>query len=363
MPDRSVSWKRALLALVLQAIAAIGCGGPGTVQFDRDRCYVDGRPATLTQVEEREALVQHRIAVRQPWLIVITVVVVMLAGIGYVEKLVVLLSASRDSKGVGEQLRAAAERYRTHRARYFAMVGGSVALLVTAGILYIWVDADKRANERTLASLQFCHLALRTSEETTALDEQRQNLASIHETAGQIRQIIDKLPPAEQVKAHEIIGHMDDAVGRERRLITEGLERSQDTADAIRDGTLSIEKSLSGVQTALGALKDVPPGVKALADTLQKAEQRGTALEGQVTELAAGVQALQHTVDGLASRPPPACPACVCNQRPAVAVADVAGAAGERPPRVRKEHDVPPATPSASPETAEPTAAKHPAAD
>ncbi|HVT10226.1 MAG TPA: hypothetical protein VHO67_22355 [Polyangia bacterium] len=363
MATRSIKWKRGLLvsAVALQAIAASGCGGPGTVQFDRDRCYVDGRPATLTQVEEREALVQHRIAVRQPWLVVITVVVVSLAGIGYIEKLVLLLSASRDTKGMGERMRAVAERYRAHRVRYFAMVGGSVALLVTAGILYIWVDADKRANERTLGTLQFCHLALRTSEETSALNEQRQNLASIHETAGEIRQIIDKLPPAEQVKAQEIIGHMDDAVGRERRLITEGLERSQDTADAIRDGTLSIEKNLSGVQSALGALKDVPASVKAVVETLQKADQRGTALQSQVTELAAAVQSLQHTADGIASRPPPACPACVCNERPQVASADPVSPPTEQSGKAHKGHDVPPATaPQSTPGEA---GAKHPAAE
>jgi hypothetical protein len=359
-----MAWNRALLAFVLlQAVAAVGCGGPGTVQFDRERCYVDGRPATLTQVEEREALVQHRIAVRQPWLIVITVVVVTLAGIGYLEKLVLLLSASRDTKGMGERMRAVAERYRAHRVRYFAMVGGSVALLVTAGILYIWVDADKRANERTLATLQFCHLALRTSEETSALDEQRQNLASIHETAGEIRQIIDKLPPAEQVKAQEIIGHMDDAVGRERRLITERLERSQDTAEAIRDGTLSIEKNLSGVQNAVGALKDVPAGVKAVAESLQKAEQRGAALQTQVTELAAGVQSLQHTVDGLASRPAPACPACVCNERPQVAAADPTSPTAERQAKAHKPHEASPGAPTSVQAAPDEDGAKHAAAE
>lgn len=345
MAKRPMTGSRALLAvLVLQALAAIACSGPGTVQFDRERCYVDGRAATLTQVEEREALVQHRIAVRQPWLVVITVVVVSLAGIGYIEKLVLLLSASRDTKGMGERMRAVAERYRAHRVRYFAMVGGSVALLVAAGILYIWVDADKRANERTLATLQFCHLALRTSEETSALNEQRQNLASIHETAGAIRQIIDKLPPAEQVKAQEIIGHMDDAVGRERRLVTEGLERTQDTADAIRDGTLSIEKNLSGVQSALGALKDVPASVKAVAETLQKADQRETALQSQVTQLASAIQSLQHTADSIASRPQPACPACVCNERPQVAAADPVSKSGDRFGKGHKGNDVPPAT-------------------
>lgn len=360
MANRSLAWRLALLVLTLQALTATGCGGPGRVQFDRELCYVDGRPATLTQVEEREAVVEHRIAVRQPWLIVITVAVVLLAGIGYLEKLVLLLSASRDSRGTGERLRATAERYRAHRVRYFAMVGGSVGLLATTGILYIWVDAGKRADERTLATLQFCHLALRTGEETSALNEQRQNLASIHETAGEIRHMIDKLPPAEQVKAQEIIGHMDDAVGRERRLITDGLERSQDTAEAIRNGTLSIEKNLSGVQSSLGALKDVPANVKTVGETLQKTDQRAAALQAQVTDIAAGLHALQHTVEGIASRPPPACPACICNERPPVAAAHAVGPPADRPPKLHKEREVSAAAPAVTQETAGEPAAKHP---
>ncbi len=311
---RAVS--RSLLTVALMAVACTACGGPGNVRFDRERCYIDGQPAGLTQVEEREAVVEHRIAVRQPWLVVITVVVVLLAGIGYIEKLVLLLSASRDSKGMGDRLRAAAERYRAHRLRYFAMVGGSVGLLVTAGFLYIYVDADKRSSERALATLQFCHLALRTGEETSALDEQRQNLASIHQTAGEIRHLIDKLPPAEQVKAQEIIGHMDDAVGRERRIITDQLQRSEDTAEAIRDGTLSIEKSLTGLQSAVGSLKDLPASVKALADTLHTSDERGSALQDHLADLTTRLQTVQRAVDGLASRPQPTCPACVCGERP-----------------------------------------------
>ena len=310
-----------LVTTLLAVLAGSGCGGPGNVRFDRDHCYINGEAAGLTQVEEREALVQHRIAVRQPWLVVITVVVVLLAGIGYIEKLVLLLSAGRDNKGLGERLRASAERYRAHRLRYFAMVGGSVGLLVTAGILYIYVDADKRTSERALAALQFCHLALRTSEETTALDEQRQNLASIHRTAGEIRQLIDKLPPAEQVKAQEIIGHMDDAVGRERRLITDQLQRSEDTAESIREGTLSIEKSLTTLQGSVSGLTDLPAHVKAVSDTLHTAEERQVALQQTVAALTDALQAVQSKVNSLASRPPPSCPACICSERPSVASA------------------------------------------
>jgi hypothetical protein len=299
---------------ILAALASVGCGGPGKVRFDRERCYIDGQAAGLPQVEEREAVVEHRLAARQPWLVVITVAVVLLAGVGYIEKLLLLLSASRDTKGMGERLRELVERYRAHRLRYFALVGGSVGLLMTAGILYIYLDADKRSSERALAALQFCHLALRTGDESSALDEQRRNLASIHETAGDIRRLIDKLPPTEQVKAQQIMGHMDDAVGRERRLITDHLQRSEDTAQAIRDGTLSIEKDLSGLQSAVAGLAELPASVKGLADTAHRTEQQDSALDGKVTDLTAKLQAVQRSLDGLASRPQPSCPACVCNE-------------------------------------------------
>ena len=66
--------------------------------------------------------------------------------------------------------------------------------MLAAG-LYIYLDADKRASERALGMLQFCHLALRTNEEQGVLDEQRRNLAAIESTAGDIRTLVDKLPP------------------------------------------------------------------------------------------------------------------------------------------------------------------------
>jgi methyl-accepting chemotaxis protein len=310
----------------LSALVWAGCSGPGVIRFANDRCYIDGHEAGLPQVEERAAVVQHRVAARQPWLVIITVVVVSLAGIGYVEKLMLLLSASREARGMGGRLRDLVERYRAHRLRYFALVGGSVGLLIAAGIFYIYLDADKRSSERALATLQFCHLALRTGEETSALDEQRRNLVLVHQTAGEIRQLIDKLPPAEQVKAQEIMGHMDDAVGRERRLITDHLARSEETTAVIRDGTASIQKDVTGLQAALGALKDLPSNIKGLAETMHRSEDRASAVNDKVTDLATSLQSMQRTLDGLASRPQVSCPACVCGDRTPV-VAEKPGAA------------------------------------
>ncbi len=290
----------------------LGCQGPGEVRFDRETCYIDGHQASLPRVEEREALVGHRIAVRQPWLVAITIVVVSLAGISYAERLVLLFSASRNSRSVGDRIKALVDRYRAHPIRYFSLVGGTVGLLLLAGTLYIYLDADKRSSERALGTLQFCHLALRTGEEKRALDDQRRNLASIHETAAEIRQLIDKLPPAEQAKAEQIVGHMDDAVRREGRLFADHFQRSEDTAEAIRSGTESIARDLTGLEGEIGGLKELPGSVKAVGDAVQRLEARATAGDQRVVEVGSALSVLQRSLEALASRPAPSCPACVC---------------------------------------------------
>jgi chromosome segregation ATPase len=162
--------------------------------------------------------------------------------------------------------------------------------------------------------LQFCHLALRTVDENKTLDDQRQNLASIHQTAGEIRQLIDKLPPAEQAKAQEIVGHMDDAVRRQGRSIADRLQRSEDTAESIRDGTLSIERGLSGLQSELGELRELPARVHAIGDALHGVESHGVATEQTLAEVSGKIAAVQKSLDGLSNRPPPSCPACVCGR-------------------------------------------------
>jgi hypothetical protein len=320
-----------LLVAALIAVTA-GCAGPGDIRFNPDGCTIDGRPADLPRVEAREAEVQHRIARLQPWLVAITVAIVSLAGIGYLERLVMLFSARRDARGMGQRLQAVVDRYRFHPVRYFALLAGSIGLLVAAGSLYIYCDADKRASERALGALQFCHLALRTSDEKHALDDQRQNLTSIHETAGAIRRLIDKLPPAEQAKASEIINHMDEAVGRERRVLTEHLQRSDDTTAALADRTQSIARSLSGLASDVGGLKDLPGDVHALAGTLAKVDGRTAAASDKLAETDARVAAtatalatLETAVKALAARPAPACPACVCGERSPEAEKPAAG--------------------------------------
>ena len=317
---------RALLAAAALMAITCGCAGPGDIRFDRDGCSIDGRPADLPRVEAREAAVQHRIAALQPWLVVITVAIVSLAGVGYVERLVMLFSARREARGMGQRLQALVDRYRSHPVRYFALLVGSVAMLVAAGGFYIYCDADKRASERALGALQFCHLALRTADEKRALDDQTQNLSSIHETAGAIRQLIDKLPPAEQAKAAEIINHMDDAVARERRVISDHLQRSEETTVALSNRAQSIERGLGAIEADVGNLKTLPGDVRALAIQLAGVDERSLAASNnlalandKLAETATALAALQKTVKEVADRPGPACPACVCNEPRAAA--------------------------------------------
>jgi hypothetical protein len=329
--SRTNAAHRLLLAGVLIAITS-SCGGPGEVRFNQGGCTIDGQAADLPRVEAREAAVQHRIARRQPWLVAITVAIVSLAGIGYAERLILLFSARRDARGMGERLQGVVDRYRSHPVRYFALLAGSVGMLIAAGSFYIYCDADKRSSERALGALQFCHLALRTADEKRALDDQRQNLSSIHETAGAIRQLIDELPPAEQAKASDIINHMDDAVGRERRVISGRLQRSEETTLALSTEAQSITRGLSGLEADVGSLKGLPAEVHTLAGVLGEvngrtatANEKLAAAENQLTETSAALATLAGSVRELAARPAPACPACVCNERPATADAKPVG--------------------------------------
>jgi hypothetical protein len=333
-----------LLASMLMAITS-GCHGPGEVRFDKGGCTIDGQAADLPRVEAREAAVQHRIARLQPWLVAITVAIVSLAGIGYAERLAMLFSARRQTRGMSERLQAVVDRYRSHPVRYFALLAGSVGMLIAAGSFYIYCDADKRSSERALGALQFCHLALRTADENQALDDQRRNLSSIHETAGAIRQLIDKLPPAEQAKAAEIINHMDDAVGRERRVISGRLQRSEETTLALSAEAQSIARGLSGLETDVASLKGLPGELHAMAavlgnvdgrtgtanDKLTAVDDKVAAANDKLAETNAVLSTLAGSVKELTARPGPACPACVCNQPARVADAKLQGSPTSEP--------------------------------
>jgi hypothetical protein len=213
--------KRSFVPLLLLLAA---CGGPGHVQYDNDRCLIDGHTATLGEVESRQAAVAARIQSRQPWFAIVTIVVVLVAGASNAEKAMVLLRARKhdgENRPLSERIRDALERHRQSPMRFGAIVGSTLGLLAMAAGLYIYLDVDKRASERALGMLQFCSRELKNDDERQALDEQRRNLASIQSTAGDIRALVDKLPPEEQRKGQMIVDQMNHALERQGKIVSD----------------------------------------------------------------------------------------------------------------------------------------------
>jgi hypothetical protein len=321
---------RKSLLLILFLIAA--CQGPGHVEFNQGRCLIDGEVATLERVEDRQTRVTHRILSRQPFFTLITLLVVVLAGASHAEKVVFLFSTRRrDVKGIGERVKLALDRYRAHPVRYFVIVSTTMALLLVAAGCYIYLDADKRASERALGMLQFCHLALRTEEEKSVLDEQRHNLLTIQETAGDIRQLVGKLPPEEKRKAEEIVGVMGTALSKQGKIVGQYLQRSDQTTRDMRDHAQAVERSLSTVEADIVTLKAIPTSLHDLGSQMQKldgalktvdtkigtSDGRLATVDEKLGVADSRLAQLEADMKTLAARP--ACPACVCAEKPATA--------------------------------------------
>jgi hypothetical protein len=302
---------RAFVLLVLLA----GCSGPGHVSFDNGRCLIDGAPATEAEVEARQSSVSSRILERQPYFVLITMLVVALASLNYVGKLVVLFSNKKtDGDGLREKLRVWIDRHRLKPVRYFAVLITTLALLLAACGAYIYLDADKRASERALGMLQFCHLALRTADEQGVLAEQRHNLEAIQSTAGDIRSLVDKLPPEEQRKAQQIVDQMNGALAKQGRLVSEYLNRTEESTKAVREHTQAVERGLSTVEAGVLGLKSLPAGLSNVADQLHKVDGHVTTVDGKLAALDGRIAALDGALKALAARPQPACPACICDK-------------------------------------------------
>jgi hypothetical protein len=270
---------------------------------------IDGRPATLPEVETRQALISERILARQPLFVLITVLIVALAGFSHLEKLLLLFSTRRAHvHGLAERLRLALERYRAHPIRYFTIVVGTLSLLAIAGSFYVYLDADKRASERALGLLQFCHLALRNGESQTILAEQRRNLQAIESTAGNIQTLVDKLPPAEQRKAKEIVTRINAALAQQGKLVGDYAARADESTRAVRAETESLEKGLSTLGAQVVALKSLPTGIRELGEQLHALDGRvGAELNASDAKLAAidaKLDALTRSVDTLEARLP-----------------------------------------------------------
>ena len=291
---------RVAALLILTACALGACGGPGHVQYDNDCCLIDGHEATLSVVEARQAAVAQRIQSRQPWFAVVTIIFVIVAGASNAGKVMVLFRARKhegEDRPLAERLRDALDRHRESPVRFGAIVGVTVGLLLVAASCYIYLDVDKRASERALGMLQFCHLALRTSAEQGVLAEQRKNLSAIQSTAGDIRALVDKLPPEEKQKAREIVAQMNTALEKQGKIVGDFLVRSDEQQKALEQHNTFVEKTLTSLSGDVGALKgSVPASLKDLGDEVKRLDGK---LDGKLAGEDDSVKALQASVGEL----------------------------------------------------------------
>jgi hypothetical protein len=271
---------------ILSVLICCSCEHPGHVEYTGGQCMIDGAPATLSEVEARQAKISERVVARQPLSVAVTILIVLLAGASHVEKLILLFTTRRkEAHGLGDRIRNALDRYRAHPIRYFAIVVGTLLLLGAAGGTYVALDAERRADERALGLLQFCHVALRNRQADALLDEQRKNLAAIESTAGNIRSLVGTLPPEEQKKARQIVEQINAALAKQSTLVNDFTARG-----------------LTALEGDFATLKGLPASVRELGEELKR---RDAAADGKLAAIKSGL-------DALAARPAPKCPACIC---------------------------------------------------
>jgi hypothetical protein len=248
MRESSFRSTAAMLAL-LPACAS------STVEYASGKCLIDGAPASLTQVEERQSEMTQHVLSRQPILTAIVVGMVAMAIAGYLPRIFAILTARKAPvEKFSDRLRARIERYRAHPIRYFLLVGISLSLLITAGVVYVALDADKRASERALANLQFCHLALRSAADTD-------HLKKIQSTEREIRALVSKLPAADQRRARNIA----DQLAQQRLAATQPTDAGNEIAactaklDALAKDVTAIKTQLDLLVSHGGKADDVAP--------------------------------------------------------------------------------------------------------
>jgi hypothetical protein len=315
------------LALLASLVFVDACSGPGRVQYDGGRCLKDGRPLALQEVEEEQAEVARRIASRQPWFAVITIGVVLVAAASNAERALLLFRARQvvGHRPLAERLREALARQRDNPVLFAAIVGASLGLVVIGGGFYIFLDIDKRASERALGMLQFCHIALRAEKEQAVLDEQRRNLQAIESTAGDIRTLVGKLPPEEQRKAQLIVSQMNNALGKQGRIVGDYLARTDEAQKDLSTHTAAMEKGLASVQGDLAELRSLPTNVKDLESATRRIDQAMTSIDGRFDERREKIATVEAKVDALVARPACSAPVVVDAPAPATSAAHDAG--------------------------------------
>lgn len=318
------------------SVAAAACSAQGPVEYVDGQCLIAGVPATLGQVETRQAELTQHILSRQPVLTGIAVAAVLVAGAGYIQRIFTLLAARRaQSQSFAERLRARIERYRAHPLRYMLLIGGTLGLIAAAGIAYVSLDADKRASERALATLQFCHLALRSASEQHVLAEQREHLAAIQSSEHDIRALVDQLPPAEQQKAKAIAEQLSTSLGQQRAMVAQFAAHADDAAKAVADQQAAVQRDLSKLDGEVVDLKSLTSIPAAVRDIGARQDALGGALaacNAKVDALAKSVDAVKQALDALATKPAPACVPAAPPPIPAAAPPPTTKAASSAPP-------------------------------
>jgi hypothetical protein len=286
---------RRLACLALMTLA-IGCSPVGRVQYENNKCFIDGQAATVADVDARLTAVSQRIMERQPWFAVVTLFVILIAGASNVDKLLTILRARHEGhdRPWNDRLRDALQRQRQRPVRYFAIVGTLTSLLALAVAFYIYLDADKRASERALGMLQFCNRELKNDEERLALDEQRRNLAASQSTAGDIRALVDKLPPEEQRKGQMIVDQMNVGLQRQGKIVSDYLTRSDEAAKQLLEHTADVQKGLSTLQSDVAMLKVLPSVLRDISGQVQHVDGRVGDEAGKL----AGLEARLGDIDG-----------------------------------------------------------------
>lgn len=293
------------VTLLSLTMGLMGCGEPGRIQYDGGRCFEDGHPLTAQQVESEQAQVTRRIASRQPWFAIITIGVVLLAAASNAERALFLFRARHGAarRSLADRLRDVLVRQRDNPAVFAALVCGSLGVVAIAGASYVYLDIDKRASERALGMLQFCHLALRTQSEQHVLDEQRSNLQAIQATAGDIRTLVGNLPPDQQEKAKLIISHMNAALERQDKIVGDYAARADEAQKDLSAHTVAVEKGLATVQGDLAELRSLPTSVKDLESATGRIDRATTAIDARFDELHAKIMNVEEKVDALLGRP------------------------------------------------------------
>ena len=338
-------------------LALLACTNGNQVRYVDGQCLINGIATTLAHVEARQAEVTQHVLSRQPVLTAIAVAAVALAGASYLQRILTVLAARRvPDQSFSERLRLRMERYRAHPVRYFLLLGSVLGILLVAGVAYVSMDADKRQSERALASLQFCHLALRSADEQHVLTEQRDNLAAIQSTEGDIRALVDRLPPEEQQKAHEIVNQLSVSLGQQRTMVAHFAQHADDAARAVAEHQVEVERGLSKLADDVVDLKAVPVAVGKLDGEVRRvSDTLGGELEACTTRietLGKNLDAIGGKLDSLANRPASVCPACTCT--PVVATPPAAVVAVAHSPAPTPT----PAAPPAPAPKSDPTPAK-----